>query len=245
VKLQRYSVDTRFERAYLSVRSDEGRVYTLEQIKRLPETDSKDPNAEEWKLRAKSTRKFLTYLKSLNKVSCLDLGCGNGWMINRMLPFLENVVGVDVNNHELEQAAEIFENEEHVSLIYGDIFSIELKQRFDIVLIYAAVQYFPNFDNLVKRLADFLKPNGSIHILDSPFYPASLVESAKKRSTDYYQSKNNPEMATFYHHHTLESLEKYGAIFHYRPNSFIAKLKRMFSTDSPFPWIEIKRASIA
>jgi len=244
VKIVRHLVDTRFENAYLAVRSEEGRVYTREQILQLPETDANDPNAAEWKRRAKSTKRFLEYVKSKAPINCLDLGCGNGWMMNRLLPYCSSITGVDVNAYELEQAESIFENTENVRLIYGDIFSVDIVERFDVVLIYAAVQYFPDLSLLMKRLGDLLKPTGSIHILDSPFYPAAEVGAAKTRTEAYYSKRGKPEMADFYHHHSWEKLKDFNPQLHYDPNSFSSKLKNKVSPDSPFPWIEIKKSSI-
>lgn len=242
--LKKYNVDSKFEQAYLAVRETESRVYTLPEIRLLPETDAADPNAAEWKRRAKSCARFLAYAKIQAPFSCLDLGCGNGWMMNRLRPFCSNITGVDVNQYELEQATALFESDSAVDLIYGDIFEIPIEQKYDCVLIYAAVQYFPDFAALMQRLATLLKSEGSIHIMDSPFYQAKEVAAAKQRTVDYYQEKGKPEMAVFYHHHSWEQLNAFKPKLHYDPKSLKAKLKNKLSPDSPFPWIEIRRSAI-
>lgn len=244
MKLELHSVDPHFETAYLDVRMEEGRLYTQEQILKLPLTSASDPNAAEWKRRAKSTRRFFDFAKRNGPLSCLDLGCGNGWMINKLLPLCSSVVGVDVNRRELEQAESIFEKVDKVRLIYGDIFSLELDTRFDVVLIYAAIQYFPDLDLLMKRIGDLLGNDGSLHILDSPFYDRSEVPAAKKRTEVYYTGRGKPEMAKYYYHHSWEALNKYNPLLHYDPSSFGSKLKNKISADSPFPWVEIKKQDI-
>jgi len=244
VKLLRHSVDPRFENAYLAVRSEEGRVYTQAQILKLPETDAGDPNAAEWKRRAKSTKRFIDYVRSKAPVSLLDLGCGNGWMMNKLFPHCSSITGVDVNLKELEQAESIFKDKERVRLMYGDVFSVDLSEHYDVILIYAAIQYFPDLHLLMNRLSTFLKPTGSIHILDSPFYEAGELTAAKHRTKFYYGNRNKPEMVEFYHHHSWEQIRAFKPVVHYNPNSFLAKLKNKLNPDSPFPWLEIKKEHI-
>lgn len=165
-------------------------------------------------------------------------------MMNRLLDHCSFLAGVDVNQFELEQAASLFENEEKVQLVYGDIFKIELKQKVDLVLIFAAVQYFPDLHQLLQRLGALLNDGGSVHILDSPFYKDADLAEAKKRSADYYKNHSTPEMADFYHHQSWSAINKYKPILHYDPSSLASKLKNKLSPDSPFPWIEIKKKNI-
>src|SRR5262245_15913936 len=70
-----------FESLYLQVRSKEGRIYTDEEARRLPDAPEPHPHYEEWKLRALSLRRFKAYLRHLpnNAPRLLDLGAGNGW----------------------------------------------------------------------------------------------------------------------------------------------------------------------
>ena len=69
-------------------------------------------------------------------------------------------------------------------LIY---FKVEiLIASIDIIIINAAVQYFPDFKRLLEKLLTLIKENGEIHIIDSPFYSEMKWTMPKRRTIDYY-----------------------------------------------------------
>ena len=61
---------TPFEGYYNQVRKLEGRLLSLEQIKRLPQTDKDYQYHEEWNLRISSTERILTYLAQKKTSAC-------------------------------------------------------------------------------------------------------------------------------------------------------------------------------
>jgi len=69
--------DVLFEKSYLKVRSLEDRVYTIEEVKKLPLSSKR---IDEWKMRAASAKHFLKYINQKKKLKILDIGCGNGWL---------------------------------------------------------------------------------------------------------------------------------------------------------------------
>ena len=230
-----------FSEAYTKVREIEGRILTNEAVKRLPYPLIKNKNYQEWQLRQKSTERFISYLKNLNtSVSILDIGCGNGWFTNLMATVSLNnkVIGLDVSIIELEQAARVF-NAENMKFVYGDLFKIkeEFENKFDIIIMNACVQYFPDFEALLLQLKAFLKPNGEVHIIDSPFYNPSEIEAAKKRTTAYYKSVDVSDMSANYFHHSKEKIKEFEVL--YSPSkSFFRKI--VDKKDSPFMWLRLR-----
>lgn len=233
-----------FEELYLKLRRREKRLYSDEEVKLLPFASSLNPHKKEWDYRAKSFIRFKEYLKKFNEeLNILDLGCGNGWFSGELSKsFNHNFYCLDVNFYELRQAARLFGGE-NIKFIYGDLFKMEIaKNSFDLIVMNSSLQYFGNFNSLLKELIYALKLEGEIHIIDSPFYEEEDLQSAKERTIAYYKSLGFPEMSEFYFHHTYKSLNDFNHQILYDPRTLKNKLLSLaFKSDSPFPWIKIKR----
>jgi len=211
------------ENLYLEVRRREGRVLPDELVKNLPNISNSHPSAREWKWRERSLDRLLNQLpESLtpkksgpgsSQPKILDLGCGNGWMANRMA---ENpnwdVWATDLNETELEQGAQLF-GRENLRFVYADVLEGDLPEKhFDLIVLAASVQYFPNLPTLLAELYKMLNAKGEIHVLDSSFYNNEVERAAaRQRTLAYYRKVGVPEMADFYHHHLWAEAEKLGA----------------------------------
>lgn len=226
-----------FSDLYLKVRRKENRLYSDQEIKRLPDFEKKDVHYDEWQLRKKSAVRFTNYLRQKNRpLKILDVGCGNGWF-SHLMSTINNteVIGLDINVTELEQADCAFKKE-NLSFVYADIFEkTELHQhKFDIIVFNSCLQYFDNLIELFQTADDLLAENGEIHSIDTPLYNNNNMESAKKRSHIYYDSLGFPEMTKNYFHHRFDDLGKYKIM--YKPSP----LSKYFKKDSPFCWILIQ-----
>lgn len=228
-----------FEEKYLKVREIEGRVLSDDEVRKLPEFRGTPRLIAEWKMRQRTYHRFLKYLGQRSFSSCLDIGCGNGWFTYGVSQKISGqVVGLDVNAEELEQANRVFQSA-GLEFSYGDLFQdIFPGQSFELIVLNASIQYFPDLAALFRRLNELLAENGEIHVLDSPFYPEDQVAAAKERSLAYYTSVGYPEMADEYYHHSLGSLSQYQPETMYRPK----RINRLLGkADSPFTWYRIKR----
>jgi 2-polyprenyl-3-methyl-5-hydroxy-6-metoxy-1,4-benzoquinol methylase len=181
------------------------------------------------------------------KLRILDLGCGNGWMSNRIAehPGFE-VFAIDLNREELEQGARCFQRE-NLQFLYADILALETNPEkardglgnFDFIVLAAAVQYFPDLATLIQCLRKRLNTHGEIHVLDAPFYPnAEAQKAAQQRSLDYYTGLGVPEMAQFYHHHLWPEAEALGA---QNLNATLkTRLLQRLKWLPPFPWLRFR-----
>lgn len=224
------------ERLYLEVRRREGRVLDDDDVKMLPNISATSPYTQEWRWRKRSFLRLKRYLshKKTQHLRILDLGCGNGWMANRLA---ENqawsVIGMDLNVAELTQGARLF-GRKNLQFVYADLWQNALLEApgiasqdtidalglpasglpgaFDIIVLAASVQYFPNLESLVASLQALLNTGGEIHLIDSQFYPSKTAKAAaKQRTLDYYTAAGVPEMADYYHHHLWPELQQLGA----------------------------------
>lgn len=221
-----------FSDIYIAVREKEHRILTDKDVAILPYL-----KRNEWEYREKSTERFVSYISSKKEVqTILDVGCGNGWFTHTIAKAAKNnnVIGIDVNRKELEQAARLFKRN-NLQFIYGDIFKIKstFEQQFDIITLNSCVQYFPNFKALLSVLNSFLKPGGELHIIDSPFYKKDQITAARERTQMYYKTIGVPEMAKNYFHHNQNLLVSFDAL--YKNNRKLIN-KILSRKDSPFSW---------
>ena len=231
------------ESVYIRVRTLEGRIYSDDAVKRLPEVSEHDPHKQEWKIRAASLVKLRSRLLQKNAaLDILDLGCGNGWMTHHLSRMEESkVIGLDVNQIELEQATRVFRDQKNLKFIYGNLEEdiISLKS-FDVIVLAASIQYFADLKKLITALAQLLKPSGEIHIIDSPVYHEREVAAARKRSNDYYAKLGVPEMINFYFHHHWNELSSFSYSILNRSIPEQVALHFLRDKSLMFPWIMIK-----
>ena len=231
-----------FETLYLSVREQEDRILSDELVKQLPQTPRTFQWHREWNTRIHNYHRLKAYVKLHHFQRALDLVCGNGWFTASLRNQIPKVLGLDMNRPELEQASRLF-TEIDLAFAFADVFEAPLPLgHFDLITLNASVQYFPDFKGLITRLFELLAPDGEIHILDSPWYDSDKVRTAQLRSAAYYQSVGTPEMIEFYHHRSWSELDDLNWDQLYRPQRFIARLKRKWGGESIFPWIRIQNS---
>lgn len=224
--------DTSFSKHYLAVREKEARILTDAEVRKLPYLDR-----DEWPFRVKSTERFINYVVAKKTESyILTIGCGNGWFSNKIAEVTpqNEVIGLDVNREELEQAVRVFKKK-NLKFVYADIFKISetFEAKFDIITLNGAIQYFENFEVLITLLKSFLKPKGEIHIIDSPFYKETEILAAKERTQEYYSELGVPEMTENYFHHDEQFVQNFDVLYTYKRN-IIHKI--LGKKDSPFSW---------
>lgn len=228
------------EHAYLMARKKEGRILSDLEVADLPRLPKNHPLYNEWQKRRDTAKRFKAYLKMNSFTSALDIGCGNGWFTKRISesPGMEQVIGLDVNLPELEQAARVFPDEK-TRWFLSDIFCWEKQNiQFDLIVLNASIQYFSSVSRLLTHCKQLLNPDGELHILDSPFYHAEELVAARMRSREYYKSIGVPDMIQNYHHHNWDSVREFEVLYH--PSRAIYKALTKPNA-SPFPWLCFKK----
>ena len=225
--------DSSFEEKYKSVRDKEGRWLSDEEVKRLPNMDRNSEMMKEWRKRKWMLNKFETYMSLAATENVLDIGCGNGWMTNRIANHCEAITGVDVGKEELEQAARCFGNKQ-VQFICTQDWSLLPKARYNLIYFAGSFQYFRPDDQFWKKIYTLLAPEGEVHILETQFYTPEGVESARKRSKEYFNALG--DTVEYYQHLTWDDLPTNHTVL-YEPDF----RNKIFKNRSPFPWIRIRK----
>lgn len=229
-----------FEEQYILIRDKEQRIFSIDEIRELPKVKEDHKHAAEWKIREKSIERFVTFLKKKKMGTALDIGCGTGFFANILSQYCDKVSGVEVNFTELKQAAEAFKTNTKTEWYYADILNQKVFEQntFDLITFCCSFQYFPDVKKILDICFYYLKPGGSVHIIDTPFYRAEEQLVAKKATHKYYQDMGCDTLAMHYFHHTWEDIRSYHPIIHYQKSKGV--FSSLFSRhDSPFPWIEM------
>ncbi|MBS1915487.1 MAG: class I SAM-dependent methyltransferase [Bacteroidetes bacterium] len=230
-----------FEKKYITVRQIENRLYSDEEVERLPDIKSSHTHYHEWRIRKRSMQRLTGYFAAKKKrLDILDAGCGNGWLAHALsrIPGAE-VTGMDVNFTELQQAARVFNHNQHLRFVYGDVSEgLPAASKFDIILFAASIQYFRSLRKLIHTCMQQLNANGEIHIIDSHFYRQIELEAARRRTEEYYFSLGFPEMSEYYHHHCINELQAFNHTILRNPRFMF---HRFSANKNPFYWVCIKK----
>src|SRR5258708_7832527 len=144
--------DALFEKKYIFIRSMENRLYTDEELSKLPDIPPGHTHYKEWQIRKRSGRRLQCYLAAKKKdLEILEIGCGNGWLSHLLAEVPgTKVTGLDINFTELQQAARVFNDDPNLVFIHGDLRSGILCDRsFDCIVFAASLQYFPSLKKIV------------------------------------------------------------------------------------------------
>lgn len=229
-----------FEQAYICLRSREGRIYTDEELKNLPDIAATHRYATEWKIRKRSARKLLQYFQQkTSSWKILEPGCGNGWLSSFLAADRRHqITGSDINQKELEQAKRVFGKQPNLRFINGSLDHQKLKsEQYDAIVFASSIQYFESLPDLIQLSLELLKPGGELHLLDSPFYDRQTVAAAKKRTIRYFDESGVPAMSAYYFHHCWEELAGYQYTILSKPANRFRLFKK---NQDPFPWICIQ-----
>jgi SAM-dependent methyltransferase len=230
---------------YLEARSREGRLLPDSLVATLPEAPRRHPLAGEWRQRADSAARLVAYVRARPRpVTVVDLGCGNGWLANRIATAGgASVVGVDINPSELDQARRVFGERADLHFVLGDVTDGALVAgRPDLVILASVIQYLPDPATVLAGIVARLGADAEIHLLDSPLYESSAVAAAQARTEEHYAALGLPEMAARYFHHDWGILDAVTADVLYRPGTRWRRVERrvLRRPRSPFPWIRIR-----
>jgi SAM-dependent methyltransferase len=104
---------------------------------------------------------ILQWCASLGRsdMEILDLGCGAGWMSERLLSFGQ-VTGIDFANETIERARE---RAPRIKFLSGDLFDIDLPARhFDVVVSLEVLSHVRDQPAFLRRIAGLLKSGGHL-----------------------------------------------------------------------------------
>ncbi len=94
----------------------------------------------------------------------LDVACGTGVLFPDYLARnVNSLTGVDIAPEMVKIARGKF-SQENVSVLCGDVETLELGRKFDCIMVYNAFPHFPEPARLIARLASALKEGGTLTV---------------------------------------------------------------------------------
>lgn len=223
---------------YLTYLKKTNRRYDDAEVREFPQTFFYNLHRQEWQHREQATARLLAYFKRSDQPRrMLDLGCGNGWLAAQLarVPGCE-VVGLDRCLPLVTQAARVF-SEPTLQFACGDIFEdIFPLASFDHIILCDTISWFPNLPQLINRCRQYLRPEGELHLLESPLYTEKELEAAAEATNRAFAEAGISGLAAHYHHHLRQDLAAYDYTFLYQPGWWQRLLGR---ADSSHPWVRI------
>lgn len=117
-------------------------------------------------------------LPDFTNKTVLDLGCGYGWHDRYAVDHgAKAVYGVDMSEKMLAVAKEKTQSDKIVYL-HDDISEVEFEtNKFDVVISSLALHYLVSFDEVVRKISQYLRPNGMfIFSVEHPIFTAQGSE---------------------------------------------------------------------
>jgi len=98
-------------------------------------------------------------LKSLEKLSVLDVGCGGGLVCEPLTRLGANVTGADADPIAIETAKDHAKNS-GLKINYQNKPAEEIKKQFDVVLALEIIEHVQNPEEFVQNISKLVKPGG-------------------------------------------------------------------------------------
>jgi len=111
---------------------------------------------------------YIEQAKSIHKgTRVLEIGCGEG---GNLVPFIDldcEVVGIDLNTRQIENAKQFIEEKyagKSVALLNQNIYDVKHEDIgiFDIIMLRDVIEHIPNQKKFMNHLKSFMKPDGLV-----------------------------------------------------------------------------------
>ncbi|MGG1554319.1 class I SAM-dependent methyltransferase [Paenibacillus ferrarius] len=97
----------------------------------------------------------------------LDIGCGDGLLLQRLTPFVRESVGIDPDEQVIARARERLSNVQNVSLVSGDFLQLPVPAeagRYDTITCVAALHHMP-LKEALWQMRELLAPGGKLLVV--------------------------------------------------------------------------------
>ncbi|EGV63028.1 S-adenosyl-L-methionine-dependent methyltransferase [Yamadazyma tenuis ATCC 10573] len=114
----------------------------------------------------------------------MDFACGTGIVTQKLVPYVKNVIGIDINEEFLEVFSNRLGNSAKAYLL--DLLDTSKEKQVeqfvasaDIITCTIAYHHLGDYESITKKLVSFLKPNGHLFVLD--FYNPDVEKTSSDR----------------------------------------------------------------
>ena len=178
------------------------------------------------------------YNKILNGLDILDLGCGGGLICEPLTRLGANVTGIDFIKENIKTAknhAKI--SNLKINYMSKDINFIKLNKKYDIILMLEIIEHLENWETIVSKILNFLKPKGKIifstinRTLHARIFAIFLAEEILRiipKETHHYNKLIKPtELHNFLKKNNMNIIDTTGLVFNPLNNEWYLNKKRI------------------
>ena len=162
--------------------------------------------------------------KYLSNFNILDLGCGGGLVCEPLARLGANITGIDFVNNNIEVAKKHAKiSNLNIKYIYQDLNSLNLKNKFDLILLLEVIEHINNWKNIVIKIIKNLKPEGRIifstinrNILSNLFaifIAEDILKLIPKNTHQYNKLVKPEELTSFLKKNNMKILDISGLFF--------------------------------
>ena len=132
-----------------------------------PNWNKAEPNQDE-SLRWEEIVKSLNHLKiNLNKTSILEIGCGRGWLCNKLTLLGAKTIGVDPMEPVIKYARKLFPGLEFHTDTPSGFLSKNQGRYFELVVTSEVIEHVIDKEEFLKSIYNLIEPSGYL-VLTTP-----------------------------------------------------------------------------
>lgn len=131
------------------------------------------------KLTLEGVKSILKESPAKNKLTVVDIGCGNGDMLRSLADYLEDkdikisLIGIDANQFTVDYAEKLSVHYPNISYLCEDVFDKEFENlHYDIVLCTLTLHHFK--DDEICKLLNVFKNNAKLGIIINDLHRSSI-----------------------------------------------------------------------
>lgn len=145
--------------------------------------------------------KLFAFSELKNNVKVLDIGCGNGFLLNQVTNKFSNceLHGLDISQNQLSLC-------QNIKTYHADMQNIKINEKFDYIFCMETIGYASNQTEVINNILSMLKING-IFICSSFGY--ENIDTWQQNILTYKISSVDKEDGYYYNQISLKELEKY------------------------------------
>lgn len=137
------------------------------------------------------SKKIIEFISDKKYLNCLDIGCGNGFITYRLLPYCNKIIGLDISSIAIIQAKEKYPQKK-LRFLVDNIRSVKLNKKYDLIVLADMLYYLgerlpkKEFLKIIQKICKLLKKNG--RIIMSNYLPAGKTVFENRRNYNCYFS---------------------------------------------------------
>jgi len=156
-------------------------------------------------LQYKRLKKVANYIKEKN-TKILDIGCGNGYLLNFLSGFKE-YTGID-KDKKLIELNKREKQKKNIKFYYFDISKIDkLKQIYDYFVLAAVIEHITNFESILKKIEKISARKAKI-IITTPDKKGDLILKFGSK-LGLFSKESNKEHVRYYDKNEFRALNSW------------------------------------